>query len=180
MAMRPIHSLLVAGAIALALSATPALAAEAQYPTGSRIGIVPPDGTVPSKNFFGFEDAEKQVAIILVTLPGEAYADLDKSVGADALKKQGLTLESREPLTLPTGKAFLAIGRAEVEKVKMRKWILIASAPGLTALVTAQIPDTSKAAYPDKAIRAALTSLTVRATVPIEEQLSLLPFKVGE
>jgi hypothetical protein len=47
-------------------------------------------------------------------------------------------------------------------------------------LVTVQIPDTAKTAYPDKALRAALTSLAVRATVPVEEQLSLLPFKVGE
>jgi ABC-type sugar transport system substrate-binding protein len=104
-----------------ALAAAPASAADAVFPPGSRIGIVPPAGTVASKNFFGFEDAEKQVAIVLVTLPPEAYADLDKTVGADSLKRQGLTLESREALTLPTGKAFLAIGRAAVDKVKMRR-----------------------------------------------------------
>ena len=179
-AMRLIPALLVALALPLALAAAPAPAAEAVFPTGSRIGIAPPEGMVQSKNFFGFEDAEKQAGIILVTLPGEAYADLDKTVGADALKRQGMTLESREAVTLATGKAFLVIGRAEVEKVKLRKWILIAQVPALTALVTAQIPDTAKTAYPDKAVRAALTSLAVRDTVPVEEQLSLLPFKVGE
>jgi len=165
---------------ALMLGAAPALAADAVYPPGSRIGIAPPEGTVVSKSFFGFEDAESNVAIVLVTLPPEAYADLDKTVGADSLKRQGLTLESREALTLPTGKAFLVIGRAEIDKVKLRKWILLASTPALTALATAQIPDTAKTAYPDKALRTALTSLAVRATVPVEEQLSLLPFKVSE
>ena len=178
LAMTRLRSVVFALA-ALALSA-PAIAADAVFPPGSRIGIAPPEGVVVSKNFFGFEDAEKNVAIVLVTLPPEAYADLDKTVGADSLKRQGLTLETREALTLPTGKAFLMIGRAEVDKVKLRKWILLASTPALTALVTAQIPDSSKTAYPDKALRAALTSLAVRASVPVEEQLSLLPFKVGE
>src|SRR5882724_329858 len=116
-AMTRYRALLV---LMLALLAAPAFAADAVFPPGSRIGIAPPEGVVLSKNFFGFEDAEKNVAIVLVTLPPEAYADLDKTVGADSLKRQGLTLESREALTLPTGKAFLVIGRAEIDKVKLR------------------------------------------------------------
>ena len=49
-----------------------------------------------------------------------------------------------------------------------------------TALVTMQVPEAAQAAYPDAAIRAALMSVSVRPTVPVEEQLSLLPFRVGE
>ena len=45
-----------------------------------------------------------------------AYAELDKTVTADALKRQGVTLEAREAVPLSTGKAFLVIGRQEVEK----------------------------------------------------------------
>src|SRR5262249_31627616 len=37
-----------------------------------------------------------------------------------------------------------------------------------------------KALYPDAEIRAALTSLAIRDTVPVDEQLGLLPFKVNE
>ena len=135
---------------------------------------------VASKSFFGFEDAGNNVAVILVSLPGEAYADLDKTVTAEALKKQGVALETREAMSLPTGKAFLVIGRQEVEKTKIRKWILVASSPVLTALVTVQIPDAAKAVYPDAAIRGMLATLAIRTTVPVEEQLGLLPFKVGE
>src|SRR5262249_29459443 len=65
-------------------------------------------------------------------------------------------------------------------KTKLRKWILVAAFPALTALVTVQVPDAAKPQYPDAAIRAALASLAVRDTVPDEEQLGLLPFKVGE
>ena len=64
--------------------------------------------------------------------------------------------------------------------MRLRKWFLIAGTPTLTALITVQVPDAAKAAYPDAAIRAALQSLAVRATIPVEEQLSLLPFKLGD
>lgn len=164
---------------ALMIGASPAFAAEAAYPPGSRIGLVPPAGFVTSKSFFGFEDASNNVAIILVALPAEAYADLDKTITADTLKRQGLTLESRADVPLPTGKAFLVIGRQEVDKTKIRKWILVAASPALTALVTVQMPE-AQTAYPDDTIRAALQTLAVRGAVPVDEQLGLLPFKVGE
>ena len=166
--------------LAVALGATLAHAAEPTYPPGSRIGLVPPAGVETSRSFFGFEDPGNNVGIMLVALPAEAYADLEKSVNAETLKRQGVTLEAREAMTLPSGKAFLVIGRQEVEKTKIRKWILVASSPKLTALVTMQIPDTAKARYPDAAVRAALGTLAIRPTVPVEEQLGLLPFQVGE
>src|SRR5262249_40253749 len=163
-----------------AVGATPAAAGAFFYPPGPRIGLPPPQGMVTSKNFFGYEDAENNAAIILLALPPQAYADLDKSVTPDALKQQGLTLETREEMPLSTGKAFLVVGHHEVENKKIRKWILVAASSGLTALVTAQIPEAATALSPDAAIRAALATLAIRNTVPVEEQLSLLPFKVGE
>jgi hypothetical protein len=166
--------------LVLALRTVPTVAADAEYPPGSRIGLVPPPGMVTSKNFFGYEDPDNNAAIILLALPPQAYADLDKSVTADALKRQGMTFETRETMPLATGKAFLVLGYQEVEKIKIRKWLLVAASSALTALVTVQIPEAAKALYPDAAIRAALATLAIRTTVPVDEQLSLLPFKVGE
>jgi hypothetical protein len=83
-------------------------------------------------------------------------------------------------MPLSTGKAILVLGHHEVENMKIRKWILVAASSGLTALVTVQIPEAAKALYPDAAIRAALATLAIRNTVPVEEQLSLLPFKVSD
>ena len=166
--------------LALAVGAVPAAAADVAYPPGSRIGLAPPPGMVTSKNFFGYEDAENNAAIILLALPPQAYADLDKSITADTLKQQGLTFETREDMPLSTGKAFLVLAHHEVEKVTIRKWILVAASSSLTALVTVQIPEAAQALYPDAAIRASLATLAIRNTVPVEEQLSLLPFKVGE
>lgn len=164
----------------LALGALPATAAELNYPPGSRIGLAPPPGLVPSKTFFGYEDPTNSVAMMLVALPPQAYADLDASVTAETLKRQGVTVESREALPLPSGKAFLVVGRQEVDNVKIRKWILVASSPTLTGFVTVQMPETATALYPDAAIRASLATLAFRAAVPVDEQLGLLPFKVSE
>jgi hypothetical protein len=166
--------------LALALGATQARAADTAYPPGSRIGLAPPAGMVTSKSFFGYEDPNNNAAIILLALPAQAYADLDKSVTADALKRQGVTLETREDVPLSIGKAFLVTGHQEVENNKIRKWIFVAGSSTLTALVTVQIPEAAKALYPDAAIRAALTTLAIRDSVPVDEQLGLLPFKVNE
>ena len=38
--------------------------------------------------------------MIMVPLPPDAYAELERTISPDALKKQGLTLESREPISL--------------------------------------------------------------------------------
>jgi hypothetical protein len=164
----------------VAALAPPAWAADVAFPPGSRVGIVPPPGMTASQNFFGFEDRDHNVAIIIVALPPEAYAEIEKTTDAETLKKQGVTFEKREELSLSVGKAILVTGRQEVDQLKLHKWIMVASTPELTAIVTAQIPDTAMTAYPDDVVRAALSSIAMRPTVPVEEQLSLLPFKVAD
>ena len=164
----------------IALLAVPAQAADVVYPTGSRVGLAPPPGMTMSQSFAGFEDRDKRVALLIVALPATAYADIEKTSTPEGLQKQGVTLETREDVTHPLGKAFLIIGNQQVENERIRKWILIVSAGELTALVTMQVPDSAKSAYPDAAVRAALMSASVRPTVPPEEQLSLLPFRVSD
>ncbi len=166
--------------LALAVFAPPAFADEVVFPIGSRVGLAPPPGMTTSENFYGYEDRANQAGIVMVPLPPDAYAELERTIGPDALKKQGLALESREPMTLSTGKAFLVIGRQEIDKVWTRKLILVASMPMATVLVTTQIPETVRDRYPDSVIRTALHSLTLRPTVPVEEQLAMVPFKVGD
>jgi hypothetical protein len=166
--------------LALVIAAPPAQAAEVVYPPGSRLGLAPPAGMATSRNFFGFEDLNASAAIILAALPAEAYPELERTMTADALKTQGILFEKREPMSLASGKAFLVTGHQQVEKTKIRKWILIASSPALTALVTAQIPEPARNVYSDSAIRAALATLAIRSIVPADEQLGLLPFKIND
>ena len=163
----------------IAFFAAPAQAADVQYPAASRVGLVPPPGMTISRNFTGFEDRENRVAMVIVALPGAAFADIEKST-AEPLQKQGVTQDSREDVTHPLGKAFLILGHQQIENQTIRKWIFVVSAEDITAVVTIQIPEAAQPAYSDAVLRAALMSLSVRATVPAEEQLSLLPFQVSE
>ena len=150
------------------------------YPPGSRIGLAPPPGLAPSRNFFGYEDPDNNVAIILVALPVEAYAELDKTVGAEVVQATGRDIGD--------ARSDAAVHRQGVPgdrppgdgQDQPAQMVSVASSPALTAFVTVQVPDAAKAGYPDEVIRAALSTLAVRATVPIDEQLGLVPFKIRE
>jgi hypothetical protein len=160
----------------LAFFALPAAAADVVYPVGSRIGIIPPPGLTASTSFPGFEDREKNVALLVGALPREAFAQFEKSDSAEGMKNLGAKLERRESLALPSGKALLVIGRQE----KQTAWMLVAEMPDLTATLTLRLPDAARDAYPETALRAAFASLVVRPSIPVEEQLGLLPFRLNE
>ena len=171
-----------AGLAVLLLSlvvAMPSRAAEPAFPPGSRIGLVPPTGMVISDAFAGFADPEKNAAILIATLPAAAYSQLDKTLDTEELRKQGITLEKREPMRLDAGKGFLLTGRQVAGKERYRKWLLVLAAGDITALVSVQVPE-SDTAYPNNIVRAALATLAVRQKVPEQEQLGLLPFTVGD
>jgi hypothetical protein len=159
--------------------AMPAGAADAVFPTGSRIGIAPPAGMVQSHNFLGFEDPQKNAAVLFTTLPAQAYDSLDKSMVPEAMKKEGIEIDKREPIQLNIGKGFILSGTQTINKARYRKWLLVMAAGNVTALVTVQVPDQDPA-YPDKALRDTLTTLALRDTVPDAEQLSLLPFVIAD
>ena len=173
----------LAAVLALMVLAMPARAgagaADPVFPTGSRIGLVPPAGMVASKAFPGFEDPDKKAAILISAMPAAAYSEIEKTIAAEVLKKQGFSVKEREPIQLSFGKGFLIIGRVMVDKMWYRKWLLAAPADGLTALVSVQVPERDNT-YSDSVLRAALATLSVRATVPDAEWLSLLPFTVGD
>jgi hypothetical protein len=169
----------LAAALALLLLAMPARAVDPTFPTGSRVGLVPPGGMVMSKRFPGFEDPDNDAAIIFTTLPAAAYSEIEKTAVPDALKKQGISAEKREPVKLDFGEGFLITGKQVADKTQYRKWLLVAAASDVTVLVSVQVGEQSKA-YPDSVVNAALTTLALRANVPDAERLSLLPFKVAD
>jgi hypothetical protein len=166
--------------LALALSGIASAQTEAVFPPGSRVGLVPPQGFVAGKTFKGFADVEKNAMILITELPASAYPALEDRIAAEQLQKQGIMVESREPVTLSTGPAFLVFGRQEAGGIAFRRWVLFGSTPELTAIVSAQVPDAAHEIYPDAAIRAALATFAVRAKAPVEEQLDALPFTVGD
>jgi hypothetical protein len=162
------------------LARLPASAAEPIFPLGSHIGFVPPPGFVASKRFPGFENLDARSSIVIATLPPQAYADLEASITAEALKKQGITEDKRETLTLAKGKALFVMGNEQENGQKFRKWMLLGQLPEGVALVAVLVPEQALKTYSDDVIRASLSTLAVRTVVPLDEQMALMPFKLTD
>ncbi len=158
------------------------------FPVGSLIGLAPPPGMVVSRAFSGFEDREKKAGIAISQLPGEAYEQFLKSMSSGAIDLPGVSNAKREIMLTDGGAAHLLIGDQEAEGVKFRKWMMITrrSITGrgtdstMAFIVTAQVPVEASADYSEEAIRKALGSVTLRASVPQKEILDNLPFQVTE
>jgi hypothetical protein len=170
---------LVAAALLSWTALAPAQTGSTVFPKGSRLGLAPPAGMTQSQSFPGFEAANKAGALILLELPGPAFVELEKAMTAEALGREGFKVETRKPFTIKDGQAVLAVGQQEVSGNQFRKWLLLASTGDVTALVTVQIPAANTKNFSDATIENALATLALRPQ-PVEEQLSLLPFKVGD
>jgi hypothetical protein len=175
-----VSRILVQVAVAFTLLAAVPVRAEVMFPTGSRVGLSPPQGFTPSETFRGFEEKQSGSAILTLELPAQAYGDIEKAMTTAALRKQGVIVEKREAVPLKSGKGLLFIGHQDSDGKTMRKWILLGSTPPVTALVTVLVPATAQATYSDAAIRGALSTVEVRETVPVDEQMTLLPFRLDE
>jgi hypothetical protein len=169
----------LAALLAVLVFAAPVQAAGPTFPTGSRIGLVPPPGMLESKNFIGFQDIDKEAAILLASQVAAAYPEIEKSLTPESMKAQGITFDKREAMQFAFGSGVLITGKQTADKKVYRKYLLAAQASDMTVLVNAQVPE-QETAYPDAAMHAALASVALRATVPDAEKLSLLPFTVGD
>ena len=179
--LRKIPILLVAAWAALLVSGLPGAAATV-FPQASRIGLTPPGDLKLSRTFVGFEDPDRKVSIRILQLPITAYEGLERSVFAS--NQAGLSNVKRESFPFQNGIGILVTGDADDNGVKVRRWFLTAAGMGsefadLAMLIRAEVPDAASSVYPDAVIREALKSVTFR-TPPIEEQLSVLPFKVKD
>jgi hypothetical protein len=170
---------MTAGMFVAALAVPAAQAADVQFPTGSSIGLDPPPGLTlgftPQPP--GFYDADSKVSIVLLELPPGVYLQVESSMTTAAAKEQGILVDRREIMFTDAGPALVSAG--EDTRQQARKWMLAAQLPHATAVVSVQIPEAARQRYPDDAVRAALASLTTR-TVPAEEQLSLLPYRIED
>lgn len=166
----------------VSLGGVPASAADPVFPLGSRMGFVPPPGFVASKRFPGFEHPDTRSSMVLATLPAQAYGDLEATISADALKKQGVTEEKRETLTLANGKALLVTGTEQDKEKgqKLRKWMLLGQLPEGVALVAVMVPEQAVQTFTDDVIRKSLLTLAVRPSIPMDEQIALIPFKLND
>jgi hypothetical protein len=114
-------------------------------------------------------------------MPAKAYPQLAASLNRQALKAQGVTVTSHETLTIGDRPAVLIAGDQE-GPAKLRKWVLALGDPGTTTLLVAQAAKGKggKDGYTDAQMRAALKSVALRPPLSIDEQMTALPFRLGE
>lgn len=179
-AMKHARHTLFAALAGLLLFVLPAYAADPVFPVNSRIGLVPPAGFTPSARFNGFENTQASAAILVAELPAQAYADIEKSFTDEALKSRGMTVEVREPITLKDGRGFLVAGPAGAADARRHDTLMVASVSGMTAVVSVQMIEATRATLDAKTIRAALETIATRTQVPESERLSVLPYKIGD
>lgn len=185
--------------VAALLTAAPA-AADPVFPPGSRIGLEPAPGLAAAKSFQGFEDAAGLAKVIVVQLPPAAFGALEtaakariseagkagsgKSPAGAANKGKAKAAKSEKPpapeeVATPAGRAYFNREPAESSD-RGKRWALVADAGEFTAYVMAEIAPDAEKDFPEDVIRKMLTSVSIRAAVPVAEQLDMLPFRLGE
>ncbi len=161
-------------------SAAWALAADVVFPAGSRIGMIPPRGMVPSQASAGFEDTGRQVLIAITELSPQVFDRIAREFSVEQLRADGFAVDSHEPAAVADARGFLVAARQTVSGVPTRKWALVVRSADLTAIVVALVPQGAEQAYPDAAMRAALASIVIRPKLTVRELLAALPYRLDD
>jgi hypothetical protein len=179
--MMPLHLKLrsaIFGMLALMLIAIPALAQEPVFPRNSRIGIVPPPGFTVSTKFIGFESPQANAALLVTELPSNMFADMERGFTDEVMKQRGMTVATREEITLKDGRGIFIAGPKTAGDQKTYESVLIASVGGITAVLSMQVLEASRATVTDRVVRDAFKTVAVRQ-IPDAEKLAVLPYKIG-
>jgi len=166
-------------AIALGL-ATPAFAAAPSFLPGSRVGLVPPEGMVPSRSFQGYEDAAQGVILFVTEFGANTFERADKDFTPEALAQGGIEVETREDAAFAGMRGYLIVAHQDIAGMRWRKWALVQTRGDITATVVLVAPEASRAAYSDAALRASFATLALRESVPDDEKFGLLPYRFGD
>lgn len=184
---------LLAGAPALAQDAAAPPVQGAQPPSdlrpadqvtflpGASIGVAPLPGMQPSTRFLGFENPQDGTFIALITAPAQEWEAISTRYLPDNLGSQGFADPVRAPIAVAgASEAFLVRGAQRLQQsLTVDKWVVVARGEGQTAVVIAQrVP--LQPAYTKQAIEAALETIVLRAPPSLEEQITALPFAIGD
>src|SRR5579862_1538694 len=160
----------------LAATIASALAADPVFPQGARVGMAPLVGLVPAKTFSGFTTEDQTVKVLVAELPAGAFGEV-----TNGFKTNPAGPSSVKPESLETG-AGTAYYTAETVKNPsgvFRHYSMILSGGTFSGYVDVQVPENATKIYSDDAVRQMFASAVVRKEVPVDEQLALMPFKVG-
>ena len=173
--MKPIRLLSAAALLVSALC--PAFAADPVFPPGMRVGMAPLVGLSRAKSFVGFETEDHSVKVLVTELPAEAYGEVMNAFKANPAGTGGIKPESIET---SAGVAYYTAESARDGATNVRRYSMILPGGTFSGYVAVQVPENATKIYSDDAVRQMFASAVIRKQVPVEEQLGLLPFKIGE
>lgn len=164
-------------AAAIAVLVGPVRAAEAVYPQGLRVGLVPMEGLTQASDFLGFVSADQNVKVGVGELPVEAFTTVDTAVKEGKIPPQGTKPEAFETATR---KGYFNIESGKNGIFDVRNYSLILPNEKFSGFVIVQVRDGADKSFSEDAIRKMLSTTVMRSEVPIEEQLALLSFKISD
>jgi hypothetical protein len=165
-------------AAALLLCVTcPAFAADPVFPQGMRVGLTPLVGLSRAKSFVGFETDDQGVKVLVAELPAEAYGEVMNAFKANPAGAAGIKPESIET---SAGLAYYTVEAAKDGVTSVRRYSMILPGGTFSGYIAVQVPENAAKIYTDDAVRQMFASAVIRKDVPVDEQLGLMPFKIGE
>src|SRR5580704_12522925 len=157
----------------------PVFAADVVYPPGVRVGLAPLVGLVKARTFTGFETEDHSVKVLLTELPSDAYNEVKTAFSKpDAVGPTGIKPQTLE--TAGAGTAYYTVETAKDGANTVKRYSMMLSGGTFSGYVAVQIPESASKIYTEDAVRQMFASAETRKEVPVEEQLSMLPFRIIE
>ena len=153
-----------------------ATAADPIFPPGSRVGLIPLVGLVPAKAFTGFTAEDQTVKVLVAELPPAAFGEVTNTFKTNPALANGVKPESIET---GAGTAYYTAETAKNASGTFRHYSMILSGGTFSGYVDVLVPENATKIYSDDAVRQMFASAVIRKEVPVDEQLALMPFKVG-
>src|SRR5438045_5352931 len=173
--MKPIR-LFAAAALLIGIGC-PAFAADPVFPPGMRVGLTTLVGLSRAKTFVGFETEDQGVKVLVTELPAEAYGEVMNAFKANPAGAGGVKPESIET---SAGLAYYTAESAKDGPTNVRRYSMILPGGTFSGYIAVQVPENAGKIYTDDAVRQMFASTVIRKRVPVDEQLGLVPFKIGE
>jgi hypothetical protein len=161
----------------LVSSAFPALAADAVFPPGLRVGMVPLIGLNKAKTFPGFESEDQSVKVLVTELPPDAYGEVANAFKANPAGTGGVKPDKIET---PAGLAYYTTETGKNGDALVKRYSMIVPGKGFSGYVAVQIPENATRIYSDEAVRQMFATSVTRTEVPVDEQLAQMPFKITD
>jgi hypothetical protein len=161
----------------LVATALPALAADAVYPPGLRLGMVPLVGLSTAKTFPGFESEDGNVKVLITELPPAAYGEVVGAFNANPAGNNGIKPDKIET---QAGLAYFTTESGKAGTTPVKRYSMIVPGTGFSGYVAVQVPENASKIYTDEAVRQMFATATTRKEVSADEQLGLMPFKITD